>query len=332
VTDTIVGNRSSPDFLVKGLGALPGTIELAERMRSQGVRHIHAHFGTHAALVALLAAEIIGVGFSFTIHAHELFVDTTMLAEKVRRARFVVAISQFNRRLLRELVGPIADEKVEVVRCGVDLSSYQFHARAPTKGQKSILAVGSLREYKGLDRLVHACALLHAAVPEQDFVCNIVGEGPLRESLTSLIATLQLGGVVRLLGAQDQHTVRHLMDGADTMVLPSVVARNGQMEGIPVVLMEAMATGAPIIASDLSGIPELVRHGDTGLLVPPDDPGAIRDAVLECWSAPDAAAERARRGRRLVEREYNLVANVSDLARLFSGELATSGELDGQQA
>ncbi len=329
LTNVVWGNRASADFLTKGLATFPGTIELAERMRRSQVSHIHACWATHPALLALLAAEIVGVGFSFTVHAHELFVNPTMLAEKVRRARFVVTVSEFNRRRLCDLVGPAAVTKVEVVHCGIDLGTYHYEPREPRAVATSILAVGSLQEYKGFDCLVRACALIREAAPRQRFTCNIIGAGPLRRSLERLIASFGLQSEIRLLGGHNNHAVRRCMEQSDTMVVPSIVARNGQMDGIPVVLMEAMAVGLPVVASDLSGIPELVRHGETGLLVPPGDPVAIRDAVLECWRAPKAAVERAWRGRQLVEREFDLATNVSRLAGLFERALASGNSRNG---
>jgi glycosyltransferase involved in cell wall biosynthesis len=318
---TVAGNVGSPDFLAKGVAIFPGVVELAERMRRRGVRHIHAHFGTHPALAAMLAADLIGAGYSFTVHAHDLFVDTTMLAEKVRRARFVATISEFNRRRLIQLAGPSVAHKVAVIRCGVDPLRYAYIPRTPHDGPQRILAVASLQEYKGLEYLVRACRRLRDAAPDHAFQCEIVGGGPLSDSLARLIARLGIDDQVRLLGPRDENAVRTLMQRADTLVMPSVVARDGQMEGIPVVLMEAMALGLPVVASDLSGIPELVRHQETGLLVPPGDPEAIKDGILACWREPNEAATRARAGRVLVEREYDLGQNAARLAGQFERTL-----------
>jgi colanic acid/amylovoran biosynthesis glycosyltransferase len=330
-SQTVLGNCLSPEFLAKGLAVLPWAVEIAETMRRQRVRHIHAHYGTHPALVAMLAAKILGISFSFTVHAHDLFVNTTMLAEKVRAARFVVPISDYNRACLQRLAGPLPDSRLPIVRCGIDLEAYPFRSALEgsyaASGNGRILAVGSLQEYKGHDRLIRACALLRDQRPDQVFQCDIVGEGHLRPQLEGLIAALQLQDRVRLLGGQDHQAVRRLMEQASVLVLPSVVSRSGQMEGLPVTLMEAMAVGTPVVATRLSGIPELVRDGDTGLLVPPDDPGAIRDAVLACWSDPAAAADRARRGRTLVEQEHDLRLNVEKLSDLFAAAvLAEPGE------
>ena len=319
---TIGGTACSPEFLAKSLAVFPLALGWARQMQRMGVRHIHAHFGTYPALAALLAAESQGIGFSFTVHAHDLYADNVMLAEKVRRARFVITISEFNHQRLCALVGSATANRVHVVRCGVNVHTYDFMPRRPGSGQRSLLSVAALREYKGLAYLIRACDLLRAAAPQESFVCRIVGDGPERGALERLIRELRLEGCVRLTGACEQHVVKDLLAEADTFVLPSVVARNGYMDGIPVALMEAMASGVPVIASQLSGIPELVRDRDTGLLVPPNEAAAIRDAILCCWRQPEAATRRAARARALVEREYNLETNTRELARAFEHELA----------
>jgi colanic acid/amylovoran biosynthesis glycosyltransferase len=314
---TVAGTVSSPAFLAKSLVVFPIAVGWADEMQRLGVRHIHAHFGSYPALAALVAAESQGIGFSFTVHAHDLYADNVMLAEKMRRARFVVTISEFNKKWLHALAGSDSANRVHVVRCGVNVSTYEFRRRGPGAGQRSLLCVAALREYKGLSYLVRACDLLHAAATHERFVCRIVGEGPERGALERLIRDLNLDENVQLLGARAEQEVKDLLAEADTFVLPSVVARNGYMDGIPVALMEAMASGVPVIASRLSGIPELVRDGETGLLVPPNDPEAIRDAILCCWTNPDAADQRAVHARALIEREYNLETNTRALARLY---------------
>jgi glycosyltransferase involved in cell wall biosynthesis len=317
---TALRNWPSPDFLLKGLAITPGVVAWAEEMRRSGVGHIHAHYGTHPALAAMLAARLVGIGYSFTVHAHDLFVNTTMLAEKIRLARFVVTISEYNRRRIGALAGADAAAKVVVVRCGVDPAMFAAQDRQlPADGPARILAVASLQEYKGLDRLITACSLLRDR--DVAFVCEVVGEGPLRASLERLIARLGLREQVRLLGPRDQHDVQARMARASVYVQPSVIARDGQMEGIPVALMEAMASGVPVVASALSGIPELVRHGETGLLVPPGQPTALCDAILACVSSPDGAVARARRARALIESAYDLRQNAKQLAALFDRAL-----------
>lgn len=320
---TVRGNLASRDFLVKALALFPGAIELAERMRRRGVAHLHAQYGTHSAMLALLAADLLGIGFSFGVHAHDLYVDSTMLAEKLHRARFVAAISEFNRGWLQRLArSPHDQAKIHVVRCGVDVEAYAYRPRPPrrtgdVRGPFRILAVGSLQPYKGHEHLVRACARLAADPGAPSIECTVIGGGALKPSLEALASSLGVAERVRFAGPRDQHGVRQAMDEADLLVLPSVVAANGQMEGIPVVLMEAMALGLPVIASQLSGIPELVRPADTGVLVPPADPAALSQAILASLRDRPAALARAERARRLVEQEFALDTNAARLSALF---------------
>ena len=321
---TVRGNLRSPDSLAKSLAVFLIAVVWASEMERLGVRHIHAHFGSYPGLAALLAAESLGIGFSFTVHAHDLYADNAMLEEKVRRARFVITISEFNRRQLRALVGSEVAKRVHVVRCGVNVHAYAFRRRRNALDRRALLSVAALREYKGIAYLIRACALLRATAPQDAFVCQIVGDGPERAALERLIRELRLEGCIQLLGACEHNMVKDLLAEADTFVLPSVVARNRYMDGIPVALIEAMASGVPVIASELSGIPELVRPRETGLLVPPKNAAAIRDAILYCWCYPKAAEQRAVRARALVVRQYNLEVNTRELATAFERVLASA--------
>ncbi|MFN0070270.1 MAG: glycosyltransferase [Chloroflexota bacterium] len=324
---TVRGNLPSPGFLLRGLAIYPGTVALAEQMKAARVQHVHAHFGTHAALMAMIAAGLNGIGYSFTVHAVDLYVDTTMLAEKVRGARFVATISDFNRALLVDLAGADVASKIHVVRCGVDTDLYAPSQQSRKTDRLEILAVGSLRDYKGHDHLIRACGLLRQSHPEIEFTCEITGEGPLRPVLEKLVVDLDLTNHVFLRGARNQQQVLEGMARADVLVMPSVIANNGLMEGIPVTLMEALAVGLPSIATRISGIPELIRDGDTGLLVPPADPSALRDALVNVFRNYPAALERAIHGRALVEQEYSLPHNVARLESLFQDVLAHSLEV-----
>jgi glycosyltransferase involved in cell wall biosynthesis len=318
---TVAGNACSLRFLARTLVVLPIAVSWAEQMRALGVRHVHAHFGSYPAFAALVAAELQGIGFSFTVHAHDLFADNVMLAEKVRCANFVVTISEFNSNLLRRLVGPEDARRVHVIHCGVDGRTFHFRPRRWWRGEHQLLCVAALREYKGLKHLIEACWLLRESTPDEQFICRIVGEGPQRAALEEQIHSRGLERSVQLLGARDQRAIRELLEQSDVFVLPSVVAYTGYMDGIPVALMEAMASGVPVVASQLSGIPELVRGGETGLLIPPGRADAIRDAILQCWREPTRTAERAARARLLVEREFDLRENTRKLAELFAQHL-----------
>jgi glycosyltransferase involved in cell wall biosynthesis len=316
--DALWGNRESPKFLSRALAVVPQAARFARQMRELGVEHLHAHYATHPALAAYVVRALAGIPYSFTIHAHDLYVERPMLAEKLRDAAFAVAISDFNRRLVAELYGPEAAAKTEVIHCGVDLEVFRPRPRRPRAGPFTLICVASLQDYKGHPYLVDACARLRDA--GLDFVCLCVGEGEDRPQIEARIAELGLGERVRLLGRQPRAEVSRLMAEADAMVLPSVVTASGKMEGIPVALMEALATELPAVATAISGVPELIRDGETGLLVPERDPAAIADAVLRLSASPDLGERLARNGRALVEREFDLRRNAAALRELLAHE------------
>jgi glycosyltransferase involved in cell wall biosynthesis len=303
---------TTPNFLIGTAGISLKALHLARRLEQAGVGHVHAHFATHPATAAWLIHRVAGIGYSFTAHAHDIYVHTAMLREKLAEARFVATISTYNRDLLARY-GDVS--KVHVVHSGVDLALYPF--RLPHRGRPfRIMSVASLQPYKGLDNLVRACALLgRGRMPP--FTCDIVGSGELEGELRRLVDSLGLEGVVRLLGPRAEEDVRGLLFSADLFVLPSVVTRSGKKEGLPVVLIEALATGVPAVATAISGVPEIVRHGETGLLVPPGNVEALAASIQEVAEDPAGAAARAQRGRALVESEFRLDVNVRKLVKLF---------------
>jgi glycosyltransferase involved in cell wall biosynthesis len=317
----LAGNAPSRKLLLRTPAVLVKAALLARRIEAMRVPHVHAHFATHPALAAWLVRELTGIGYSFTAHAHDLYVDRAMLAEKVRRADYVVTISEFNRRLIEEACGEAARGKVHVVRCGVDLAAFAPASRRPPR-VPTFACVASLRPYKGHEVLLEAAALLSSGGLELRVV--LVGDGERRRQIEARIARAGLGGVVSLRGALPHEEIPGVLAEATALVLPSVTARDGQMEGIPVALMEAMAAGVPVVASRLSGIPELVRDGVSGLLVPERDPVALAAAMERLARDPALGARLAEGARRTVREDFDRARNVARLHALLSGA-ASSG-------
>lgn len=280
------GTIRSPNFFLGALGIYPKTAHAARLMSAAGVEHVHCHFANHPALAGYVIHRLAGIPYSFTAHGSDLHVDRTFLWPKVREAAFVVAISEDNRReILAECPPGAADGKVVVLHCGVDTGRFRpreataeppVGAGTPPRPLR-ILSVGSLHEVKGQRVLIDACRRLAAGGVE--LRCTLVGDGPDRRLLERAIDAAGLGGTVELAGRRTQAEIADLMAGADVFVAPSVPTRSGKREGIPVVLMEAMASGVPVVASRLSGIPELVIDGECGLLVPPGDVPALAAAI-----------------------------------------------------
>ncbi len=310
----------SPNFLIGTLGILPTAFHLARRLQTSGVSHVHAHFATHPTMAAWIINQLTGITYSFTPHAHDIYVDTAMLREKMAAAKFVIAISEYNRQLLARF-GDVA--KVHVVHCGVHLERYPLRTTLP-EDPFTIVSVASLQPYKGLEYLIRACRLLRdrGAPP---FRCRIAGGGELHSSLRQLITDLDLADCVELLGPQTQEAVASLLQTAHLFVLPSIITESGKMEGLPVVLMEALAVGLPVISTSISGIPEIVKPGVTGQLVPPANPTALADAIADVMANPTAAYARSRQGRELVEREFSLEDNVRHLSSLFRPAITSQG-------
>ncbi|HVG06718.1 MAG TPA: glycosyltransferase [Thermoanaerobaculia bacterium] len=302
-------SASSPGFFVKTLAIFPKSLWIAERLEAEGAEHLHAHFATHPATLALIVSSLTGIPWSVTVHAHDIFVSRVLLREKLATARFVRAISRFNQDYLERLY-PELEGRVRVIHAGIDPAVYR-RLPPPPAGIPKILCVASLRPYKGHAVLLEACRLLK----EQGtaFLCELVGDGPLRPGLERRIAELGLGDVVKLAGSLPQNEVTRRLGQSSIFVLPSVVAPDGQMEGIPVALMEAMAAGRPVVASDLSGIPELVQDGVSGFLAQPGDAEGIAAALKRLIEEPGLGRDLGERGREKVEREFRLDVNVADL-------------------
>jgi colanic acid/amylovoran biosynthesis glycosyltransferase len=311
-------NIRSPRFLCRAFVTVPVAAAFARDMDRLGVEHVHAHYATHPALVAWVVQRLTDLPYSFTVHAHDVYVDRTMLGEKLERASFVAAVSEFNRSLLEHIEPARARGKIFVVRTGVEPGV--FHARRrPTESRRlRIVCVASLEPYKGHSYLVEACALAHAAGLELE--CLLVGEGDERGAIERLVAARDLGASVRLVGARPRHQVSELVATADIFVLPSVVMRNGKMEGLPVVIMEAMAAGTPVVATGISGIPELVEDDVTGLLVPERDAPALARAMIRLAGDPDLRRQLAAAARERVLEDYDRRATTRRLAALIIGD------------
>lgn len=316
----VVGHARRPPTLIRALGTLPVAAAHARTLADLGIQHLHAHYATYPALAAWLCRRLTGIPYSFTVHAHDVFVDRSNLARKVADARFVVAISDYNRLALVPFGGE-RETPVHVVRCGIDSAAYAFRPRAPrTHGPVRAVCVASLQEYKGHRVLLEALANGGAVLDRVRL--ELIGEGPLRGPLEQLARRLGIGPRVSFRGGLTEPEVAAALDAADLFVLPSVVAANGQMEGVPVALMEALACGVPTVASRLSGVPELVRDGRTGVLAEPGDVESLREALRLTITDPVAARKRAEAGRSLVESEFELQRSAARLACLFANAVA----------
>lgn len=313
-----------PTEWVKTVGVLVRTLAMLPVLRRLAPDHLHAHWATYPSTAAMLASRCLGRPFSFTGHAHDLFRHDHLIAAKLSRAAFAVAISRFNREwLLGRHVRPgSAAPDVRVVHCGVPVDALAFRPPSFVPGRRRVLAVGRLDPIKGFGHLVAACGELARRGEPVD--CRIVGDGPLRAPLQAAIDAAGLGDSVRLMGALPQAQVQRWLESSDVFVLPSVVTPEGDRDGIPVALMEAMARGLPVVSTTVSGIPELVAHGLEGLLVPPGDPSALADAIGRQLADRGAAAVMARSARLRVEAAFDVRLEAARLHEAFAEAAAGS--------
>lgn len=313
--NVIRGNVSSPKFLIRGLVAFLLAGLFAKEIQRSGIGHVHAHWATHPALAAYVIHRLTGLPYSFTAHAHDIYVEQSMLREKIAESAFVVTISEFNRRFLAGLYGQALVEKVDVIHCGIDLNVFQPHETNQKADPFTLICVASLEEKKGHKYLIEACAQL--SKKGVAFNCLLVGDGDLRPELEAMIQQYGLSAHVKLLGRQPRHRVGELLAQSHALILPSIVTSKGKMEGIPVALMEALAMEMPVIATNISGVSELVENNVTGLLVPEKDAAALAAAIETVRQDPEAAAVRGKRGRQKVVAEFDLHANTEALAERF---------------
>lgn len=315
--EVLRGTLGSPNYMIGGLGSIPKAAKFAYDMQRLGVTHVHAHFANHPTVAALVINRLAGIPFSFTAHAHDIYVDQHMLKEKVRAAKFVVAISEYNRELIVKHAGEDMRGKIKIVHCGVDTRLFQPRQKTPGDGQFTIVCVGSLEEKKGQTHLIEACRLLKQR--GLNFICHLIGDGASRPALEEQIRRDNLADVVKLAGGRPRSEVLQVLARADVVALPSIRTKSGKMEGIPVALMEPLACEVPVISTRTSGIPELVEDGVTGLLVPPEDAAALADALQRLANDPALGSRLGQAGRVKVLREFDLTDNTTKLAQLMIG-------------
>ena len=283
--------------------------------READISHVHVHFGTNSTTVALLCRVLGGPPYSFTVHGPEEFdkVAAIALPQKVERAAFVVAISNFGRSQLYRWCSPLHWPKVHVVHCGVD-SEYLDSSLVPIPSDPKLVCVGRLCAEKGQLLLLEALGQLK----QRGLACKLVlvGDGPLRGELEVTIARLDLHNHVEITGWADSAQVRQAILEARALVLPSFA------EGLPVVIMEALALGRPVISTYVAGIPELVEPGVCGWLVPPGSIEALMTAIQSAMKAsPATLAQLGSAGAKRVAEQHNVVIEVGKLKMLFQSVL-----------
>lgn len=289
-------------------------ILLARQLEADGVTHLHNHFANSGAAVGLLASFHVGIGWSLTLHGISEFDYPAglLLRDKIAAADFVACVSRFGMAQAMRLIPPAEWRKLALVRCGIDLGDLPPPGRREEDGAAlRLVAVGRLSPEKGQAGLLSALATLRDRGVAVSL--TLVGNGPEEEALRGYARALGVEALVHFAGRLDERATLAAIAEADVLALPSF------MEGLPVVLMEAMALGVPVVATRVAGIPELVRDGETGLLFDPADWHGLADAIATLARDPDLRARLAEGGRRRIEEEFAIGRAVAPLLALFEG-------------
>jgi colanic acid/amylovoran biosynthesis glycosyltransferase len=287
---------------------------MAHMLLGERCLHIHAHFVHVPTQIAMYASALTGIPFTCTAHANDLFRHGVLLAEKAQRARKLLTISHFNKNWLLER--GVDAERVDVVRCAPDVVTRESNPGRRRSGAYRIGTLGSLVERKGVDDLLRALALLirSGCAPVR---LVIAGEGPERLRLQVLADQLGVHPNVEFVGAVAHHAVAHWMRSLDLFVAACKADRHGEVDGIPVALMEAMSLGVPVVSTRISGVPELVIDGQTGFLAEPDQPQSLAARIDEAMSSPERARALGTAARAHVRWEFGREVNLRRLVAHF---------------
>jgi glycosyltransferase involved in cell wall biosynthesis len=316
-------------------GCFADAVHMAARLRAfaragRPVHHVHAHFAHDPALIGLFATRLTGLPFSLTAHARDLHqLAIPALRARAREATAVVVCCHANADYVRAVLPPSSLPPLRVLHHGVDLRLFRPSQR-PFRTTPQIVSVGRLVEKKGFDDLLMACHALRET--GEPFHCVVYGDGPLRDHLLALRDRLGLAGCVEFAGQRRQHDLVPALQGADVFALTPFVTDDGDRDGVPNVLVEAMACGLPVVATSAGGIPELVRHGDNGLLAEPHDVAAVTRHLATLLRAPALRQRLGAAARRTVEADYDMHAAARQLAALFGGPAVRATGRAGQHA
>jgi glycosyltransferase involved in cell wall biosynthesis len=302
--------RGKPDSLRLHQATYIGT-----RLQKLGVRHLHTHFAGMAARTAFWIKKFFGIDYSLTVHANDIFVPAKFeigLSEILSSASAIIAVSDFAANQLRERF-PEDASRVYRIYNGIDAAKFQ---PAQFERPPLILSIGRLISKKGFDVLIDACALLRQR--GHGFRCEIIGEGPLFEELQSHIQRQDLREQVHLAGPKTQAEIAARLSKATVLALPCRIDPDGAMDNLPTVVMEAMASVLPVVSTDIGGISEMVRDGETGLLVAQNDPAATANALGQLTSDCELAQSFGHRGRERAEEIFSIEKNVRALREIFA--------------
>lgn len=316
IIGTIFHRSRTWKIAVKNLAILPKAVFVADSLRNEGVEHIHAHWGSTTATMAWIISELTGIPWSITLHRWDIK-ENNMLEEKIRSAKFVRCISENGRDELFNTIGRKYENRVKVIHMGVRIPDNRLEPKTH-RDVLRIVTPANLLEVKGHKFLVEACSILIERGVD-GFQCVFYGEGPLKGILADIVRDGNLAEHIKLPGVIPHNELIEMYENheIDIVVLPSITTVNGEHEGIPVALMEAMAAGVPVISTITGGIPELLDSG-AGILVPPEDSEALADAIQLLMEDSEMRFKVGAKGREKVEREFAISCVAKKLVSLFA--------------
>ncbi len=303
---------SNPTLLLKTLSIIPKSFAIANSLRKKGITRIHAHWATIPTTAAWMIARLNGCTFTFTAHAWDIFQVDTMLQEKMCDAANVITISNYNKIYLSDKFPEIDPDKIKVVHCGLDLQQFT-PKHSKQRNIFTILSIGRLTEKKGFDVLLKACKVLKdMRIP---FLCQIVYvRGVFEREVFDLYHRLELKDCVHFIPELPQKEIIKYYSGADCFVLPCIIASTKDRDGIPVVILESMSMELPVVSTPVSGIPEVIENGKTGLLAKPGDADDLAHTIIQLYSDPELRDKLGRAGRNFVKEQFEISSTVDKLS------------------
>ncbi|MDT8303601.1 MAG: glycosyltransferase [Sedimentisphaerales bacterium] len=304
----------SPIEFAKALYELTACCCFTEECRGFGAEHIHVHFASRSLSLGLMMGMLTDLPVSCTVHAFDIFTRSPgSLTMRLSKCKSIASISQFNVEYLRKKCDNSISDLCRVVHCGIDAEKFSPVSHQPESGR--IVCVCRLSAKKGLDVAIRACAKLRDN--NVKFIFEIAGDGPQRRDLEELIERLHLSDKVKLLGAKPNDQLGGLFSRASVFLMPCVKTSDGDMDGIPVAMMEAMACEVPVVSTTISGIPELVEDGVTGRLAPEKDVDALAQILQELLEDMDKIEQFGKAGRQRVLTDFCISENAAKLRELI---------------
>jgi colanic acid/amylovoran biosynthesis glycosyltransferase len=315
--NTIKHTYREPLILLKMLQLFPKSVYFARQMQISGIDHIHAHFVWLNGISAMIASTLLGITFSLHPHAFGLFSrNQTNVKRQLDSATRIVTVSEYHRKYIAALSTRHKIEDIDIVNYGIDTEAFQPDEALPPRDKTpTILSIGRFIEKKGHQFLIEACGIL--AKKNIQFQCTILGGGPLEEAYLELIDQLNIKDKVILLGEKSKLEIRELYQNSDIFSLPCTVAKSGDQDGVPNVLMEAMAMQVPVISTPISGIPDLIQSEENGLLTPDRDAAALAKALEQLINDEALRIELGKKGRMKVMEDFNIRSTSEKLASVF---------------